>query len=312
MALICGDIGGTKAWLALAEVEGNRVRFLFRQRYECVGFADFSGLFACFRDEAPDVPVTGGCLALAGPVEDDGMTAHITNLPWTVDARECGAVFGLPPLRLANDFAGAAAGIAAVAGEDLVTLQAGEPLADGVRLVVGAGTGLGMALLVKDGERWRPLPGEGGHVGFSPQNPIEARIHTALLQEYGRVTWERVVSGPGLAAIHRVLAGEEREPASIAAAAMAGEGSALHALRVFLAAYGAYAGDMAMATQARGGVFLAGGIAGKVLPVLRSSGDFLAAFNAKAQHARLLARVPVHVVTDELLGLKGAALLAAA
>ncbi len=311
MALICGDIGGTKAWLALAEVSGQRVSFAFRRRYECADFADFADLFARFRADAPTISVSGGCLALAGPVEDDGQSARITNLPWVIDAARCGALFGLPGLSLANDFAGAAAGIAALDAEGLTTLQAGEESDSAVRLVVGAGTGLGLALLVCCDTGWRPVPGEGGHIGFSPQNEEELRIHAALLRERGRVSWEHVVSGPGLANIHRILAGEYRQPAEIAAAAADGEPRALHSLRTFLGAYGAYAGDMAMATLARGGIFLAGGIAAKILPILRDSGDFLAAFQAKAHYASLLARMPVHVVTDELLGLKGAALLAA-
>lgn len=310
--IVCGDIGGTKALLAVAMIVDDRPRFLFRQRYECAGFASFEALFARFRTDAAGhaAGLTGGCLAVAGPVGDNGLTAKITNLPWSVDAAACGAAFGLPPLRLANDFAAAAAGIAALDDAGLVTLRRGAPLADGVRLVIGAGTGLGMAVLAKEGDGFRILPGEGGHVGFSPQDETQLRIHAALLAEHGRVTWERVVSGPGLADIHRILAGETLAAAAVTAAALGDStSSARRSLDAFLAAYGAFAGDMALAVMARGGVFLAGGIAAKVLPALRT-GPFLAAFDAKAEHGALAARMPIHAVIDEELGLKGAALLA--
>ena len=308
--ILCGDIGGTKALFGVAAVAAGKPRFVFKQRYECADFGTFDELFAQFRRDAAAYAPTQGCLAVAGPIDDNGLTAQITNLPWRVDAARCGAAFGLPPLALANDFAAAAAGVAAVAAEDLVTLQAGAPLADGVRLVVGAGTGLGMAILVPDPVGgFRVLPGEGGHVGFAPLDETQAHIQAVLIKAHGRVTAERVVSGPGLAAIHRILAGEDAEPAAIAARALALEPAARLSLDTFLAAYGAYAGDMALAVMARGGVFLAGGIAAKILPLMRS-GPFLAAFVAKGGHAALAARMPVHVVTDAELGLKGAALLA--
>lgn len=310
--IVCGDVGGTKALLAVADPVDGRPRFVFRQRYECADFGGFAELFARFRaDAAAHVPsLGGGCLAVAGPIADDGLTAKITNLPWRIDAAACGAAFGLPPMLLANDFAAAAAGIAALDAGDLVTLRRGAPLADGVRLVIGAGTGLGMAVLVKDGAGFRVLPGEGGHAGFSPQDETQLRIHAALLAEHGRVTWERVVSGPGLADIHRILAGETRPAATVAETALSDPASpARRSLDAFLAAYGAFAGDMAMAVMARGGVFLAGGIAAKVLPALEA-GPFLATFDAKAEHAALAARMPVHAVIDGELGLKGAALLA--
>ncbi len=310
MSIVCGDIGGTKALLAIADVVQAQPRFVFQRRYECVDFASFDALFAVFCREATAHAgqLDGGCLAVAGPIEDDGLSAKITNLPWRVDARGAGEVFGLPPLRLANDFAAAAAGIAAA--DHLTTLQSGAPRADGVRLVVGAGTGLGMAVLLpeRDGS-YRVLPGEGGHIGFSPQDATQAHIHAALLAEHGRVTAERVVSGPGLAAIHRVLNGAALTPAAVAESALAGDAAARRSVDAFLAAYGAYAGDMALAVMARGGVYLAGGVAARILPLMQS-GSFMAAFNAKAEHAALAARMPVHVVTDPDLGLKGAALMA--
>jgi glucokinase len=309
--ILCGDIGGTKALLAIAELDDGKPRFLFSQRHECADYSDFDQLFERFRKDSDAFAsgITGGCLAVAGPIDDDGLVAKFTNLPWQVSAVACGDAFGLSPVRLVNDFAAAAAGIAALNPDELATIQPGAPLTDGVRLVVGAGTGLGMAILVPDGSGWRVIPGEGGHAGYSPQNETQLRIHAALLADHGRVCWEQVVSGPGLAAMHRILTGRTLEPAAIAEDALNDPTSpAGDSLATFIEAYGAFAGDMALAVMARGGVFLAGGIAAKVLPLMRS-GRFISAFCAKAGHAALTARMPVHVVTDPELGLKGAALL---
>lgn len=301
--ILCGDIGGTKALMGLAE--GMRIAGL--RRFDCANYESFDALLSDYLSGAGirKSDIGGGCLAVAGPVEDNGRRARLTNLPWVVDLD----ALALPRVRLANDFAAAAMGTTAAASDHLSTLRPGEPLAHAPRLVVGAGTGLGMAVLVPDGPTFRVLPGEGGHVGFSPQDETQARIHAALLAEHGRVTWERVVSGPGLAAIHRILANEALDPSEVADRALADPASSAgRSLDAFLAAYGAFAGDMALTVLARGGVYLAGGIAAKILPALRD-GPFLAAFDAKAEHGRLATRMPVHVVTDPELGLRGAALL---
>lgn len=303
--LLLGDVGGTNTRLALAEP--GTTEPLAERRYNNAEFSGFEEVLADFL-AASDARISAGCLAVAGPIADGGRSARLTNLPWAIDADALAARFKLGRLTLANDFTAAALGVTATPADSLVALQAGEPLTDAPRLVVGAGTGLGMAVLLPEGRGWRVVPGEGGHVGFSPQDEHQLRIHAALLAEHGRVTWERVVSGPGLAAIHRILAGQDTEPATVAEAALAGDAEARRSVDVFLAAYGAFAGDMAMAVMARGGVFLAGGIAAKLLPLLPAS-PFRAAFNAKAEHAALAARMPVSVATDPSLGLRGAATL---
>lgn len=295
---LCGDIGGTKVLLALVDDAGE-----IRQqcRLASADFASFGDLLGTYLAQV-DTAIDGGCLAVAGPVADDGRSAKITNLPWTIDCAALEARHGLGPLRLINDFAGVALGVVAAAPEQLIILQAGEPSPAGAKLVIGAGTGLGMAILSgKD-----ILPSEGGHVGFSPQDEVQARIAAVLLREHGRVTAERVISGPGLAAIHRVLAGENLDPAVIAERALAGEAAAFRSVGMFFSAYGAFAGDMALAVLARGGVYLAGGVTQRLLPLMMESG-FLAAFNAKAEHAELVRGMPVKVVADAEVGLRGAA-----
>lgn len=304
---LAGDIGGTKVLLALVDDAGVIVG---ERRVASADFSDFAPLLGEFLREA-GTDVSGGCLAVAGPVADNGRSAKITNLPWTIDTATLEREFAIAAgsLRLVNDFAGAAMGVTVLAPAELVTLQAGEPQAGGVKLVVGAGTGLGMAVLVGEGGRWRARASEGGHVGFAPTDETQARIWTELFREHGRVTSERVISGPGLESIHRILAGETVAAETISERALAGDAAARQSVEVFLAAYGAFAGDMAMAVMARGGVYLAGGIAAKMLPLLRS-GALVAAFNAKAEHSGLVTDMPLHVVTDPLLGLRGAARLA--
>lgn len=295
---ICGDIGGTKVLLALVDSAGA----LHEQcRLASADFSSFGDLLGAYLAQI-NTAIDGGCLAVAGPVAADGRSARITNLPWIIDCAALEVRHGLGPLRLINDFAGVALGIAAVAPAQLITLQTGEPCPDGVKLVIGAGTGLGMAIMRGD----VILPSEGGHVGFAPQDEAQTLVWRALRQEHGRVTAERVISGPGLTAIHRVLAGETLDPAAIAGRAFAGEVTARRATDLFFAAYGAFAGDMALAVMATGGVYLAGGVTQRLLPLMQESG-FLAAFNAKAEHAGLVARMPVHALADPDIGLRGAA-----
>lgn len=308
--ILVGDIGGTHARLALAEP--GTTEPIEEWRAATADFRDFPSVLTVFL-ESTKANIDSGCLAIAGPIADDGRSARLTNLDWpAIDVDALEARFGLRRLMLVNDFAAAAMGVTAAPAESIVPLQDGEPLPRAPKLVIGAGTGLGMATLIPRQDGWRVLPGEGGHVGFAPQSEDQARIWQALLAEHGRVTCERVISGPGLAAIHKILAGADLDPAAITQGALvSGDAACRRSVDVFLSTYGAFAGDMAMAVLARGGVFLAGGIAAKLLPRLPMS-PFLAAFNAKAEHAELVRRMPVAVVTDPSLGLRGAAVLAAA
>lgn len=302
--LLCADIGGTKTLLGLANDDGLQAD----RRYANADFQDFAGVLAAFLADTRTDPaqVDGGCLAVAGPIADDGLSAQLTNLPWRIDGADLRRRFGLPALQLANDFAAAAMGAVTSPPAQRNTLQHGEPLPAAPCLVVGAGTGLGMAIVLPDGGRWRIIPGEGGHAAFAPADETQMALWRFLHARHGRVTWERVVSGPGLALIHEFVAGTECPPAEIAARAAADPaGAEARSVDLFLSAYGAFAGDMALACLARGGVFLAGGIAASLLPLLERS-NFLAAFDTKAEHAAIAARMPIHVAIDPLLGLRGA------
>ncbi len=306
--ILCGDIGGTKTLLGLAQ-DG---KLVLDRRYANADFPDFAAVLEAFLADSGTAPASlrAGCLAVAGPVADDGRSARLTNLPWDIDCDALARRFDLPMLSLANDFAAAAIGAVSASAAGLATLQTGMPLAASPRLVVGAGTGLGMAIVLPRGSGWQVIAGEGGHAAFAPADERQRDLWTFLNRRHGRVTWERVVSGPGLCAIHDFLAGVALAPDDIAQRAAADpHGTERKSLDMFLAAYGAFAGDMALACLARGGVFLAGGIAARLLPLLPQSG-LLTAFNAKAEHAAIAARMPLHVATDPLLGLHGARLLA--
>jgi glucokinase len=323
--LLAGDIGGTKTLLALAQWDGAVPRILFRQRYASAGQPAFEAMLESFLAEARaagtvDGPIGHACFGVAGPIA--GRQAKPTYLPWTLDADALEQRFGIGGAELVNDFAAAAAGVLTLDAAELAVLQKGEPEEHGPRVVLGAGTGLGVAFIIWSGDDWQVVSGEGGHAGFAPADEEQIALWRCLQARYGRVTSERVVSGAGLADIYRCLVqgglapdapdplAAADPPAAIAQAAARGAPAAMRAQDIFVDAYGAFAGDLALTVLARGGVFLAGGIAPKVLPRLRAGG-FCAAFNAKQGHGTLNRRVPVYVVTNEHLGLQGAAWLAA-
>lgn len=314
MKVLAGDLGGTKGLFGIAELTaGQPPVFLHSCRLVSADFSSCDSLFNRYLDEAGAIAngLDAACLAVAGPVTPDGRQARFTNLPWQADATTLSAR-AAAPLRLANDFAAVAAGVDACLPAQRQVLQSGMTDtrdAGGLRLVLGAGTGLGVAALRGSGASLDILPSEGGHIGFAPQDDRQDRLLAALRAEHGRVTAERLVSGPGLAAIHRILTNETLAPAEIAAQALAGKDTARITTDTFFAIYGAVAGDLAMAFMARNGVFLAGGVTQRLLPLLADS-PFLTAFNAKAEHTALLGRMPVTVLTDPDIGLVGAAVLA--
>lgn len=322
--LLAGDIGGTKTLLALARPAPDAPQLLFQRRYASAEQADFDTMLDAFLDEAGAVglggePIASACFGVAGPIA--GRQAKPTYLPWTLDADVIERRLGIGAATLVNDFAAAAAGILTLEAGELVTLQPGEPRGHAPRVVLGAGTGLGVAFLVWNGSDWQVVSGEGGHVGFAPADADQVELWRCLAERHGRVTAERVVSGAGLADIYRCLLqrglppeapdplASPDPPAAVALAAEQGAATAARALDTFVRAYGAFAGDLALTVLARGGVFLAGGIAPKILPRLQD-GAFCEAFNAKQGHGPLNRRVPVHVVANQRLGLQGAAWLA--
>jgi len=321
---LAGDIGGTKTWLRLAEATPAGLRTVREQRFES---ADFDGLVPMIRTflarESPPVEIRSACFGVAGPVE--GGRATLTNLPWSVDADDISQQCGIAAVRLINDFEAVGYGIEALADRDIATLQIGRPEAKGPRAVLGAGTGLGVCLVVPGGEHYQVIATEGGHVDFAPTDELQMGLLRFLQGLFGHVSYERILSGPGLVNIYQFLqsAGAHRPAADLAhalhtdgaaaaisQAALAGHDScARAALQLFINIYGAQAGNLALTVLARGGVYLAGGIAPRVLAELKS-GEFMRAFCAKGRFAELLSMIPVHVVLNPQVGLMGAALVA--
>ncbi|MBI5618072.1 MAG: glucokinase [Gammaproteobacteria bacterium] len=313
--LLAADVGGTKTLLALGRAGAPGTS----RRYENAAFPDFPALLAAFlADEGLAGPaLAAACFAVAGPAGpgSGGAVRELTNRPgWIVDAPGLARRFGIERAGLVNDFAGAALGVLRLGPDERVTLQAGAPDPAAPKLVLGPGTGLGVAALRGEDV----IASEGGHVGFAPRDAEQAALWAELAGQHGRVTAERIVSGSGLAACYRHClrrAGrpvpDDLLPAHVEPAAReANDPQARCALELFVDVFGAFAGDMAMTFLAQGGVYVVGGIAPKILPWLQD-GRFLAAFNDKYEHAALAATLPVHVVLAPDVGLRGAFVAAA-
>ncbi|MCX7960081.1 MAG: glucokinase [Burkholderiales bacterium] len=312
---LVADVGATKTHFALARLEGGAPRLAFVRRFEDRAYASFEAALAAYLAEARaalgTLALEGACFAAAGPVAE--RQVRLTNRDWVLDADALRAQLAAP-VALENDFACAARGVEWLGAGDLVVLQPGEPLAAAPRVVIGAGTGLGVAYLAPSACGWIAIAGEGGHIGFAPQTDAQAALWRWLRAARARVACEDVLSGPGLAAIYAFLLGRppgERGPeaAAVEQAAEAGEPAAVRALELFCEIYGQGAGDHALAVLARGGVYVAGGIARRIVARLRAGG-FVRAFADKGVHAALARRMPVYVVTNEHLELLGAAAIA--
>lgn len=315
--LLAGDIGGTHTRLALFAPDGApgpERTFLNRDLTDLA-----SGAHALL--EAAGSPrVIAAALAIAGPVLDGRV--QMTNLDWVLDERELGETLGGARVRLLNDLEAAAYGVLGLPPEELRALEPGRPSDHGNLGVIAAGTGLGTALLAWNGDVPVAIASEGGHVDFAPRDALESALHAWLAARYGHVSIERVVSGPGLvhdleflhesgrgempAALRDRLATATDPGAEISRAALAGEFPiCVRALEVFVDAYGAAAGNLALVGLTTGGLYVAGGIAPHVL-VGRWGDRFLEAFRAKGRYRDLLARVPVSVVVSERAALAGA------
>jgi glucokinase len=313
MNLLVGDIGGTHTRLAIAEVGiGNKVRISPVERFLN---QTHTNLTVTLRDYlANQKRLTRASLAVAGPT--DGQSCSLTNLGWQIDAQQLGDELGLR-LSLLNDFAAVGWGVGALSPENLHTLQTGNPKPNTARAVLGAGTGLGVALCAPQGKVWRPLPGEGGHIAFAPLDAKQDALLAFLRStHHGRVSVERILSGPGILSLYRFECARLnqtpalQDSAAISAAALArSDTAAVAALQLFARIYAQVAGDLALVGGAHCGVYLAGGIAPQILPFLQTPA-FLEAFLAKGRFSDWMRSIPLHVVLDPDIGLKGAALAA--
>ena len=313
-ALLVGDVGGTNARFALARRVDGRPVIDHHESFPAQRHPTFLDGVAAFL-EGCEVKPTGGVIAVAGPVT--GGEIDLTNSPWRVSEAEL-RTLGLNPVRLINDFEALAWGAPAVPSDQLASLggpATGDP--DSTLAVLGPGTGFGVSALVRDAHgREMALPSEGGHACFAPGDALEDEILRILRQRYGRVSIERLICGPGLLNLHRALAAiEGREtliddPALITAEALAEPRSPCGAtLARFCAMLGAVAGDIALTTGARGGVYIAGGIAPRILPFLQAS-PFRERFERKGRFRDYMAAIPTRVIIHKHAALLGAARVA--
>lgn len=341
--LLAGDIGGTKTILRLVEASGTHsLTTLYESTFPSGSYPDLVPLVQEFLmiagQQLGEIPApTKACFAIAGPVVKN--RAKLTNLPWELDATRLSQALAIAQVRLINDFAAVGYGVLGLQATDLIPLQTATPQADAPIAVIGAGTGLGEGFLVHQGETYQVFPTEGGHADFAPRNELEFDLLHYLRQKYNirRVSVERVVSGQGIVAIYQFLRDRGTTPESAeiteivrtAEHAVAGEGKIVdpaaaiaHAaldqrdrlceqtMQLFIRAYGAEAGNLALKLLPYGGLYVAGGIAGKILPLMQN-GDFLAAFRDKGRVSVLLEQVPLSIVSNPLVGLIGAAISAA-
>jgi glucokinase len=313
MVFLAADIGGTHCRLLLAELSVSGWRGIREQSFPGHDYPSLEAVLALFlnANERPTV----AAIAVAGPLE--GQHIAMTNLPWQLDAGQLSERFGIPTVRLLNDFAAQAYALNALPTSDLCTLQVGVPQADGVRALIGAGTGLGMALLVPGAGPSQALASQGGLADFAPQGVEQLALCQALQSTYGRASQESLLSGHGLERIYSFLAGNgvQLNEASLSArdislAAAQAEPLACAALRLFAQIFAASAGNLALFSLARGGVYLSGGIAPKMLSFLQEPA-VIEAFVNKPPMREWLQSIPVHVVLNEHLGLFGAATCAA-
>lgn len=325
MIVLSGDIGGTTTRLMLAEVDGTRVQPLFERSYPSKQWPGFRPLLGAFLTEACDTPSPQrACIAVAGPVIDNRCNA--TNLPWALNVDTLSRDLGSRPAQLINDFEGSAYGIAALGPDDMIELQRGSGDATGLRCVIGAGTGFGAAIIVPQGSGFRIFTTEAGHADFAPADEEQLELIAYLRRSRSRVSVEGVLSGPGLVNICHYLqdvagitasrkltdAMKTGDPATtLSHFGLSGQDKlAQRTLELFIHAYGAHAGNIALACLPQGGLYLAGGIAPKVLNE-HNRPRFLNAFHMKDPMAPLLKTVPIHLITNPKVGLIGAAVCGA-
>ncbi len=323
MRVMAGDIGGTKTRLAIFEVAGRRLEGVVERTYPSREYTSLEEIVQVFVDDT-GARADDACFGIAGPVR--GGRSETTNLPWVVDGTEMGGELGIGSVFLLNDLEATAWGISALAEEDFHVLSQGAADAVGNRTVIAAGTGLGEAGLYWDGTSHRPFGSEGGHADFSPSNQLEFSLLEFLAKRYGGVSWERVVSGPGLTNVYDFLLAQRKarapswlaeemlgsDPAAvIASAALAAKDAiCVEALDLFVKLYGAEAGNHALKLMATGGVYIGGGIAPKILEWLKAPG-FLETFWAKGRMERLMRSMPVKVILNDRAALYGPAVYVA-
>jgi glucokinase len=322
--ILAGDVGGTKVHLALYDFTNGNLKYTREERFPA---KEYSGLEAIVKEFLGADQVTAACFGVPGPVRNGRL--RLTNLPWTLDSRELIINLGIPHVFLINDLEANGYGIAELTAEQVHTLSDGDTSQIGNRALIAAGTGLGEGLLIWNGHAHIPFPSEGGHSDYSPRNEDEIDLLRFLKQKYnGRISWERVVSGMGMTNIYEFLRDVRgmEEPAWLAAEmAAAGDPNSVitelgltakseiceRALDMFVSAYGAEAGNLALKVLSVGGLYVGGGIGPRIIEKLKD-GTFIKAFTDKGRLSQLLINMPVRVILESRAAVLGAAAYAEA
>ena len=328
--ILAGDVGGTKVHLALYNFAGGRLSAVREYKFPAMDYETLDDVVKAFLAQNTEKPeeIAAACFGCPGPVRDGRL--KLTNLPWTLDARDLQHNLGIEHIFLINDLEANGYGIPELAAESIFTLHEGDARSVGHRGLVSAGTGLGECLLIWDPktQRHTPLPSEGGHCDFAPRNDREIALLNYLRRTLkGRVSFERVVSGLGIKNVYAFLRDDQKmqEPAwlhdrmaaedpNAVIGQCAEDGSSeicFETLRIFTSAFGAEAGNVALKVLAMGGIYLGGGIAPKILKTMQS-GEFTQAFLDKGRLSPLLESLPVRIILDDTCALLGAAAYAEA
>ena len=321
--ILAGDIGGTNARLAYFQPQNGRFQLVSERVFPSREHRGLGEIVTRFLDETGTRP-EAACFGIAGPVRNGRV--ETSNLPWVIEQSVLANQIHLATTLLINDLEASAWGIGALGTEDLVTLNPGAGSVAGNQAVIAPGTGLGQAGLFWDGNRHHVFACEGGHTDFAPQGELQIELLRFLTKRLGHVSYERILSGPGLVNVYEFLcaSGCGKESADLAAAMKSGDPAAAisraalsgndslasKALDMWIAVYGAEASNLALKIMSMGGLFLAGGISPKILPRLETS-VFMEAFLNKGRMRPLVEAMSVHVVTNEKAGLLGAARCAA-
>jgi glucokinase len=318
--ILAGDIGATHSRIAAFDADGNKLPLVVEKVYESQEHGGLTEIINEFvRSEG--IPVHSACFGVAGPVRNG--KSKISNLPWTIDSRELASQLKLRSVDLLNDLEAYAYGMDALESKDFVTLSEGSEDAEGNTAVIAASTGLGEAGLVWDGFRHLPFACEGGHADFAPKSDIEIELLQYLLKKHGHVSYERILSGPGIRNVYEFLRDTRKQeepewlrdqirtasdvPALISQ--LAGEKKAPiceETMRIFVTVYGSETGNCALKFMSTGGIFIGGSIAAKIVPMMKSE-IFMQAFLDKGRMSSLLKDMPVKIVLNDDAGLLGAA-----
>ena len=322
--ILAGDVGGTKTLLGLFDRAGSRLRIRHQQAYSSQASPSLSSIVKTYLDET-GARVKSCAIGVAGPVVNG--RSQVVNLRWPVEERQLARTLGIARARVINDLEATAWGVPELGPRQTRSLTPGARPVPGNAVLIAAGTGLGMAILLWDGTRFRPSASEGGHQDFAPRNDVEDALLRYLRRRHDHVSVERIASGPGFQTTYEFLVESARgtrteemarrmsegDPnAAVAEAAIRRtDATAVRAAEILVSVYGAAAGNLALVAKSTAGVYVGGGIAPKILPLLER-GEFLRALRAKGRLSPLLERMPVRVILEPRTALIGAAACAAA